>query len=156
MTAHNIKTFKKRGPVVLCRLPLTLIVGNGGMNVHQWQRLFLCFFHNSYTPVNICRKTITQVVRNLLRQISARIKSLMAHKHTMTERAPREFFWRCKPAPAHIVAVIIHPVGVAIQHSRQRFSFAAALFNTCVGSNNIQRIGRREEVSGIEETHNRP
>ena len=112
MTAHNIKTFKKRGPVVLCRLPLTLIVGNGGMNVHQWQRLFLCFFHNSYTPVNICRKTITQVVRNLLRQISARIKSLMAHKHTMTERAPREFFWRCKPSPAHIVAVIIHPVGI--------------------------------------------
>ena len=85
------------------------------------------------------------VVRNILGNVAAGIKSLMAHQHTPPERAPSQALRGRKAAMTHKVVLRVNDVGIAIDYSRPFLAIAHT------GADLVERIIRSQGVASIKE-----
>ena len=128
-------------------LPFFEIARHHAAHIPKWQPTSLGLFHHAYAPVHVGREAVTGVVGRGAGNLAKGIERLMAHQHTVAERAPREFLRGGKPPMAQETVVVVNDVGIAIDHCRQLPAAECALGNV------LKSMLVGQEIAGIEEAY---
>ena len=112
-----------------CRVTFTQIIGEYGVRIHQVQPTPLRLLHHLDTPLHISRMAVFQVITDGFRNVRARIERLVAHQHSLPERFPRQFLRRLQTAMKQENTLVVHDVGISIDHGGMRVAGSSLSHN---------------------------
>ena len=122
MFFHDIEPFHKGGLMALGCHSTFEERAESLVCILEFKSLFLCFLHDSDTPIHIGRIFVVEIIGYLSCKVGSCIESLMTYQHSFLETLPREDLWRGKSAFTYEMPVIVNDVGITIDNSWQVFS----------------------------------
>lgn len=155
--SHNLEALYKRGTMVLHTHASIEIVAQHLMSIVSSHATSAALLHDAYAPIDICRKAILEIIRCLLSNGGVGIERLMADKHSVLERLPRQTLRSFVVAMVKERAVIINDVRLAINDAEQCVVISlAALISCCTCLCRCHDVGYGifvvKAITGVEET----